>query len=112
MPLLQKGQRLSVQTVSKEAYEAVVELGEKGGFEALLESKAKKAPSRKRKVKDEIQDGVEPPESKRKEAPKRTRKAKMEADADAEEEEQPIKEESEQAEVESIGTRRGSRRKT
>lgn len=65
MPLLAKGQRLSVQRVSSEAYEAVVLLGEKGGWEELMPVKGKK------RVKAD-EDGEEKPVKKA----KKTTKAK------------------------------------
>lgn len=47
MPLVTRG-RLSVQDVSKLAYEATILMGERGGFEGLVEVKTAKKPAKKR----------------------------------------------------------------
>ena len=73
MPLLAKGQRLSVQRVSSEAYEAVVLLGEKGGWEELMPVKGKK------RVKAD-EDGEEKPVKKAKKATKAKKAKTSESD--------------------------------
>lgn len=105
MPLLAKGQRLSVQRVSSEAYEAVYLLGEKGGWEDLLP--APKSKKRKAKAED-VEEGQET-EEKKPVKKARGKKATIAKDELVAEEEPQEKETQEDVKPATQGSRRSSR---